>query len=1257
MQPPVRAVRAPFERAPTSQNHPGTSREAPHCHLSERPSHYSTTICTPASEVAEVLETEDLLPTEPLPDDDDADADTDEDDCDRQMPVRMLTEFCAFQEYEGRRVIQSLEDYSSTRLLAVGYATPYFWDPDAGHDEDLAHSAVRLRTTPIRDIYVHYTEYDRLIWIKTAHAWYVLCEASAEYREQYTPFANKQFSLQLLGSMAAHRQVSLEEYYDVLEREIPGYECREINLQDFTTLLSQLTLEEGQSFLCSPLIHALRKEYGSLDKEMLPPPSATRAPRCRPIVYNGSPRNLDEYHLQHEQSTRTCVSPFVDRLRQKYHPSWAVDSIVTRWECDEDKLFEPSAQRKAAEHQHLLNCVRRARDDVDDEVRVLSRNSEGDVIAVRVGSETYSIGDVVVFYPTSSWKGEKSDPLPKEDSEIPVGTRLEDLVFWFARLISIEEPLPPKKKSKGKSKSTSSGSDQMLCHVVWFEHAARTFVGDEADPRELVFWPHQCDDQPLAAIHGKVGVHMMYESGVVADLPVDCSYFCRFEYTAVLGYRSIPPPPPFDMPLCMNCSTRSLRRLEDDCTPLMVEVGFRMHGQLYHTDDCCLFYASDEPSLPGSLALARIGQIVSYHVKTSFLELREFGRIADFAACLGDERVERSWDAQQLFVGPLVQVHPEDVVGPCKVSHRNAIPQGDVVSYVSASSTNFWVRYKSWDESLDIASADDLEELEPDDVPSCSGCTHNHTDRESNREVFCSMNHGRKCLDLCAGAGLLGAGLREGSKGVYDVTHAVEIRPPAAQTIRNNHPCTKVYMTCMSALLDSSIKWHSGDQSAYKKLNATDGSGLPDTPPQPMDKIDTIAGRIPMQSHPGLNTYRRPKDKEADLMLSFLSWVHFIRPNRIILENVRGFMDFAVDSASLDPKECRGSSLRFLVNVLMRLGYQVQFCLLNAVHYGAPQHRVQFFLFAAKIGFSLMHTPKPTHYHPSEAVNLTYSHLNTEGQDVKLSALETRQYRVPLRYISVWNAISDLIPWDLESPDPRVERHRAEDQEDLTELREHLVALCGEILEYPQLNIKDGMIGPQVETFSTLDSYLRSPRSTFQETMRPNDKEVRALQHYSVTIGRPMTQLVRLVPLVPRADWQDIPCELVERFADSSRCKKDWKKGTIGRIDKDGVFQTIVTNVHPLAKQGWVLHPICRRILTVRELARAQGIPDWYYIYAPVDPDHGVITRAGVIEMHRQIGNAVPLPLATAIGRALLEAEFEPWYALPYHERMAPFLD
>jgi site-specific DNA-cytosine methylase len=84
-------------------------------------------------------------------------------------------------------------------------------------------------------------------------------------------------------------------------------------------------------------------------------------------------------------------------------------------------------------------------------------------------------------------------------------------------------------------------------------------------------------------------------------------------------------------------------------------------------------------------------------------------------------------------------------------------------------------------------------------------------------------------------------------------------------------------------------------------------------------------------------------------------------------------------------------------------------------------------------------------------------------------------------------------------------------------------------------------------------------------------------------------------------------------------------QGLYGRLDKDYVFQTTVTNVEPTAKQSRVLNPYvrgiasclmlrllstcpysysifgapqCHRMVTVRELARSQGFPDSFVFYS-----------------------------------------------------------
>ncbi|RRT61362.1 hypothetical protein B296_00030319 [Ensete ventricosum] len=73
-------------------------------------------------------------------------------------------------------------------------------------------------------------------------------------------------------------------------------------------------------------------------------------------------------------------------------------------------------------------------------------------------------------------------------------------------------------------------------------------------------------------------------------------------------------------------------------------------------------------------------------------------------------------------------------------------------------------------------------------------------------------------------------------------------------------------------------------------------------------------------------------------------------------------------------------------------------------------------------------------------------------------------------------------------------------------------------------------------------------------------------------------------------------------------------------------FRSITVHPQPMGKVGMCFHPEQDRILTVRECARSQGFTDSYRFSGSVQ------------NKHRQIGNAVPPPLAYALGRKLKEA-------------------
>ncbi|RVW55298.1 DNA (cytosine-5)-methyltransferase 1B [Vitis vinifera] len=133
------------------------------------------------------------------------------------------------------------------------------------------------------------------------------------------------------------------------------------------------------------------------------------------------------------------------------------------------------------------------------------------------------------------------------------------------------------------------------------------------------------------------------------------------------------------------------------------------------------------------------------------------------------------------------------------------------------------------------------------------------------------------------------------------------------------------------------------------------------------------------------------------------------------------------------------------------------------------------------------------------------------------------------------------------------------------------------------------------------------------------------------------------IPKQPGADWRSLPDEKVTfithgcpvdwasgRFdtmvpANTAKRHNQWK-GLFGRLDWEGNFPTSITDPQPMGKVGMCFHPDQDRLVSVRECARSQGFPDSYKF------------SGNIQHKHRQIGNAVPPPLAFALGRKLKEA-------------------
>jgi len=147
-----------------------------------------------------------------------------------------------------------------------------------------------------------------------------------------------------------------------------------------------------------------------------------------------------------------------------------------------------------------------------------------------------------------------------------------------------------------------------------------------------------------------------------------------------------------------------------------------------------------------------------------------------------------------------------------------------------------------------------------------------------------------------------------------------------------------------------------------------------------------------------------------------------------------------------------------------------------------------------------------------------------------------------------------------------------------------------------------------------------SPATAFQRAMRRGAEAL--YDHAGERLGPVQAARAAAVPKRPRAGWLDLPEHLKPR--NLLRYGGRSHNNRFGRLWWEGHFATIVTK--PEMYWGRYIHPEEDRPLTIRECARAQGIPDRVRFHGPMTA------------RFRQVGNAVPPPLAKCIGLEFLRA-------------------
>ncbi|GFR46091.1 hypothetical protein Agub_g7558 [Astrephomene gubernaculifera] len=461
-------------------------------------------------------------------------------------------------------------------------------------------------------------------------------------------------------------------------------------------------------------------------------------------------------------------------------------------------------------------------------------------------------------------------------------------------------------------------------------------------------------------------------------------------------------------------------------------------------------------------------------------------------------------------------------------------------------------------------------------------------------------------MDIFAGCGGLSEGMHQA--GVADSKWAIEYDSEAAEAFRINNPAARVFCNNCNVLLQAAmLKAGLGSdcvaapecQQAVAALDEATRADLP-TP----GSVGFLMGGPPCQGYSGMNRFNRGNWSQVQnsMVMAYLSYCDFYRPRYFLLENVRNFVAYN-----------GGRVFRLVLRTLLDLGYQTRFGILNAGNQGLPQSRKRTFIWAAQPGELLPEWPAVRHIFMSSQLGVRMGPMDAKWAAAQAGAGGSSGSKggasfyfasgppvpgAPLRAVTVRDAIGDL---------PAVGN----------DAKEEVLPYTGE------------------------------PVSAFQRDMRaaggPDADEV-VRDH----IVKPMNELnlerCRCIPKgVPGADWRvlqqivaadpsrefykgDPDQPLVPWCLPNTAARHNGWRGLYGRLDPAGHFPTATTDPNPMGKVGQVLHPDQDRIVSVRECARSQGFPDHYRFYGNVHC------------RHRQVGNAVPPPLARALGLQLRRA-------------------
>jgi DNA (cytosine-5)-methyltransferase 1 len=378
-------------------------------------------------------------------------------------------------------------------------------------------------------------------------------------------------------------------------------------------------------------------------------------------------------------------------------------------------------------------------------------------------------------------------------------------------------------------------------------------------------------------------------------------------------------------------------------------------------------------------------------------------------------------------------------------------------------------------------------------------------------------------VDLFSGCGGLSIGL---SRAGFTLLRAIDIEKDCIETLNAYHGSD---VGVVADVLD-------GVRSIKREF----GRGA----------IDLVAGGPPCQGFCAVNPKRRADDPRNSCVDMFLEAVKMLDPRMVLMENVTGLVG-----------QAKGIALTKIEQVLGELGYDVNYKVLQAAHYGVAQGRWRLFVLASKDG--PVSFPYPTHSAnivPNFARGRQLTFQTTNEPDL-FGTLQP--------HTTVQDAISDL---------PPLENGGGVD-----------VSAYGSAVQ------------------SSLQTYL-------------SDGSDQLFNHRTVRLGE--LQMRRVSHIHSSGmNWTDLPKDLVPNNLKKLSNKYGAALGAktrFGRLGWDGLFTTILTSADMY--WGTFIHPSQDRVISVREAARAQTFPDTMFFKGTQTSKYRQVGNAVPCLLSEQVG-------------------------------------